>query len=262
MSRIWCEDSDLIGSDSDASGDRESGSILVIVAMLGVVLLGFAGLTIDYGYYFSQKTRLQAEADAAAVACGLTARCKPGAMLAPENAAVFNPLGFSANDVKVLAINARCPHNPALNNCIEVEAMSTWDTFFVRLFNVSTLTASATAVAVGGQTPQPVVVPSVLATGTGREGIQSHGNAADAVRVRGDIVSNSGIQVNNNSAITLLDGGIARAVGGITGAINGNQEPLKTAMADPCSALPSPTVPAEKSCKPLPEITGSSCGRT
>jgi Flp pilus assembly protein TadG len=49
----------------------ENGAVLVIAALLMVVLLGFAGLVTDYGYYLSEKHKLQSAAEAAALAGGL-----------------------------------------------------------------------------------------------------------------------------------------------------------------------------------------------
>ncbi|AWB32461.1 TadE/TadG family type IV pilus assembly protein [Orrella marina] len=47
-----------VSSSGQQRIQRESGSVVVIVAVSLTALLGFAGLAIDYGYAFSQKTRL------------------------------------------------------------------------------------------------------------------------------------------------------------------------------------------------------------
>lgn len=47
---------------------EESGQAIVLFALAIVVLLGFAALTVDLGYAYAQKSRLQNAADAAALA--------------------------------------------------------------------------------------------------------------------------------------------------------------------------------------------------
>ncbi len=48
---------------------RPKGAISIVFAALLIIALGFFGLAIDVGYAHVQKTRLQAIADAAALAC-------------------------------------------------------------------------------------------------------------------------------------------------------------------------------------------------
>ncbi|MEW1820187.1 pilus assembly protein TadG-related protein [Arthrobacter sp. NPDC080031] len=52
----------------DASGGREQGATTLIVAMLLVVLLGFAALAVDVGALYAEKAQLQNGADASALA--------------------------------------------------------------------------------------------------------------------------------------------------------------------------------------------------
>lgn len=52
----------------DASDGREQGATTLIVAMLLVVLLGFAALAVDVGALYAEKAQLQNGADAAALA--------------------------------------------------------------------------------------------------------------------------------------------------------------------------------------------------
>lgn len=74
----------------------ESGAAAVLIALLGVLLMGFAALAIDYGHAESERAKAQVAADAAALAiaedcaAGRTTRCAPGgpgAQLATLNGA-------------------------------------------------------------------------------------------------------------------------------------------------------------------------------
>jgi Flp pilus assembly protein TadG len=51
-----------------AEGNSERGAISVLVAILAVVLLGFAALAVDTGVLFAERTQLRNGADAAAIA--------------------------------------------------------------------------------------------------------------------------------------------------------------------------------------------------
>ena len=48
--------------------DDRQGAVAIIVALLSVVLIGFAALAIDGGYLYWTRTQLQVAADAAALA--------------------------------------------------------------------------------------------------------------------------------------------------------------------------------------------------
>lgn len=59
-----------------AGGETERGVVLVWVALLLTVLLGFTAWAVDYGHWLRERTRMQKAADAAALA---------GAVFMPEN---------------------------------------------------------------------------------------------------------------------------------------------------------------------------------
>ena len=54
--------------DADFKEKREEGYVVVTVAVLGVVLIGFAALAIDMGALYGSRTTAQKIADAAAIA--------------------------------------------------------------------------------------------------------------------------------------------------------------------------------------------------
>ncbi len=51
-----------------AEGNGERGAVSVLVAILMVVLLGFAALAVDIGVLYAERTQLRNGADAAAIA--------------------------------------------------------------------------------------------------------------------------------------------------------------------------------------------------
>lgn len=127
--------------------NREKGAVAIMVALLMLVLIGFIGLAIDFGYAYVQKNRLQNVADAEALACVISPPASPcpigsSANLYPEvNTYNFNVTTDNPGD------NSLCPLPLKQNGCARATATTTWNTFFIRLFGLDTLSSSAVAVA-------------------------------------------------------------------------------------------------------------------
>ena len=65
-------------------GRREQrGTVAIIVALSALVLFGFAGIAIDVGRLYVNKTELQTAADACALAASAELTCDPGAGVCP-----------------------------------------------------------------------------------------------------------------------------------------------------------------------------------
>ena len=62
---------------------RQRGAVAVIVALSALVLLGFAGMAIDVGRLYINRTELQSAADACALAAAGELTCDPGAGTCP-----------------------------------------------------------------------------------------------------------------------------------------------------------------------------------
>lgn len=89
---------------------REDGIMTIIVAMSLVALLGFAGLVLDLGRLYVNKTELQNASDACALAAANELTCEPGLGTCLENAesaGIFaarqNKTNFQASDVAIAA---------------------------------------------------------------------------------------------------------------------------------------------------------------
>lgn len=91
---------------------RQRGAVAIIVALSMVVLLGFAGLVLDLGRLYINKTELQSAADACALAAANELVCDPTAGACPtqfltnaENAGIFvarrNKLDFQGSAVVI-----------------------------------------------------------------------------------------------------------------------------------------------------------------
>ena len=171
---------------SEGARDQERGSVLLIVAFVMVSILGFAGLAIDFGYYFVQKTRMQGLVDASALACGFEG-CVPSTPPQAQNAALLDPVNNYGVPLKVEVFppavdpNFSCPANA----CYRVSATVEWNTFFIKLFDIPKLRVTASAIATSGSSDQ--IIPAMQALGSG--GIQFFAGSKSTIGIDGAVVS-------------------------------------------------------------------------
>lgn len=137
---------------------RERGAIAVLLALLMVVLLGFAALAVDVGMLYAEKARLQTGADAAALA--VAQDCATRGKASCQGTAHGKALGMakansSSGDgaVSSLAFSKPDPSGPETVD-ITVAASdadgSGVPLFFARIFGVSRAEVSARAAASWG----------------------------------------------------------------------------------------------------------------
>jgi Flp pilus assembly protein TadG len=120
---------------------NERGQAFLFTVVWMVVLLGMAGLVIDFGSWYLSQRRLQADADAAALA---------GAQQLPDNVAAAEgdatsyaqKNGYSLPPAGMTISGAIVP-----NDSITVDVDKSAPTFFMNLFGVSSVAISATATA-------------------------------------------------------------------------------------------------------------------
>src|SRR5258708_4633261 len=154
--------------------NKQSGQVLVGVAVAMVVLAGFAGLAIDMGTLRYQKRLQQSAADGAAMAGADEIRYNSGTGVtgAARNAATQNGFTDSAGDVTNCAaadaqVGTICvqvlrapadvtlpdgsviPGGPHIGNTnyVEVLVSEVQPTYFMRIFGVNSKTITARAVA-------------------------------------------------------------------------------------------------------------------
>ncbi len=256
------------------AGGSEQGTVLIIVAFMLVSLLGFAGLTIDFGYYFVQKSRLQALVDSAALACGQFTCTSDGVPDVPDSQLLAPLVANQAVPGVTFQINARvaCP-NTAANDCVTVRATQEWNTFFMRLFAIPTLkvSAEATAVAGGGDDDEEVENFALYALGQNllnwQSGIVFEGSNQGRMTIEGDVVSGavgpswSGSIVNNFDGSLNISGNV-NATGDVLrisqSQLDSNDFEIKrfdpSPVTDPCSGKISPPK-VDSTCVPGPDWT-------
>ncbi|WP_395398340.1 pilus assembly protein TadG-related protein [Arthrobacter sp. UC242_113] len=152
-----------------AAGDKERGAIAVIVALLMVVLLGFAAIAIDVAKLYSERAQLQNSADAVALAvarnCAVPSPTNACAditgnvrRLANENAVdgqstVVDPVGLDISKRRVSATTMAKENRSAPN---------TVSLFFARALGFDSAQVSATSTVTWGS-PSAGTTPFPLA---------------------------------------------------------------------------------------------------
>lgn len=135
----------------------QRGSMLVLAAVVLPVLLAFAALALDAGYFFDTKQRMGAAADAAALAGAFEVKRKPSitadsvASYARDDAARN---GFTHGVGGVTVTVSRPPVSgpfTGLSNFVEVVISKPTSTFFGQVFGRSSVTVTARAVAGPGE---------------------------------------------------------------------------------------------------------------
>jgi Flp pilus assembly protein TadG len=134
---------------------KENGQSLVLVALLMVVILGFAALAIDVGMMSVAKDDLQISADSAALAGAQELPYHPDqAKTVAQNYVTSNGL---SNDKTTITIGEN-------NKSITVKVTRAENMSFARVLGVNAITGSAIATAsIGVAASVPWIVPFVIA---------------------------------------------------------------------------------------------------
>lgn len=151
----------------------QRGTIAVIVALSAVALFGFAGIVIDVGRLYVNRTELQTAADACALAASAELTCDPAAGACPAAfllnaqaagiyAAARNKRDFQVNPITVAAADVKFYTALAPNaNYLSIAGGASTDSryvmctaratgiapWFMGVFNAASQTVSATGVA-------------------------------------------------------------------------------------------------------------------
>lgn len=150
---------------SNSKNDR--GYVLVSVAALAVVLLGFTALAVDVGFLYSSRTTMQRIADAAAISGAATfvlnqtaSQPATAQQYAMETATGQNVFG-QAIDTSMVTVNVN-------NRIVTVDIARPEQTFFARVLGTNlvdigvTASAEASDVAVGSGCTKPWFLPNTI----------------------------------------------------------------------------------------------------
>ena len=187
---------------------KQRGATSIIVGLMIVVFIGFLGLAIDFGYAYLKRTQLQSAADAQALACVInplspTDICQ-GSYSGDDYGtfANYHFTNFGVNYVN--PDTGDCPVSSAFRNCVKVTIRDTWNTFFVHMFGITTLSTYASAVAGRTGGGAGCVIASSYFTVQGSQGLNGSNcaNYFGSVSVTGNppITGSANYVYNGNSA--------------------------------------------------------------
>ena len=225
---------------------NEEGAVLITVSLILVVLLAFAGFAIDGGFMFLKRTQLQQVADSSALACVVN----PSSIQCPTNGGnvypLTNPYNFTVTIVNP-GDNSLCPNPSTQNKCASATVTSTWNTFFLNVLGIPTLTLNAYAIA--GMTAQN---PCMLALGTSGVGISVTGSGTLTTVNCGIGVNQTGTSISNVGSGNITANSI-KVMGSVSNVGSGTISPtthVTTPSTDPFvnESAPSFTAPPPSVC--------------
>ena len=210
----------------------EEGAILPIVAIVLIILLGFAAFAIDFGFVYMRQAQLQSVADAEALVCASNyLTCNSTG----DNYPLTNPYGFVITTTNPVA----CPNTNTQKNCVSASAANTWNTYFLPLFGINSFNLSKTAIA---GTP---IIADVLII---RDTIKMNGTNIMTV-TGGSVSDGGGISTTNSSGIDATASGATITAYNSSTNSCGSCTPAVTSSSLPQpipSAYVPPTPPASK----------------
>ncbi len=232
---------------------KETGQVIVILALVLVGLVGFTALAVDGGRIFSEQRSAQSAADTASLS-GALAKCQSGNV---QNAALTAALqnGFDNDGIT----NTVAIHNPPTagqyagdSQYTEVVITTQVPAAFYQLFHPEPIQATVHAISVcnaeGGSSAISGSYGIIVLNKTKQSAYTSTGN--------GDtVVSSGGIFVNSNhsKALTVTGNGdvtadVISVVGGYRVTGNGDITPTPTtgvaAISDPLADVEPPPTPS------------------
>ena len=155
---------------------EQNGQIIPWIALMGTVLLGFAGLVLDLGRAYIGYRELQSASDAAALAGAQNLKSSSASTIARNYSALTGSLNAQSslftsvkmltgypkfeclNAITRMGVACIAPNNA---NAVQVIEQATIPTFFSEVFGIGqmTLTATSTAAVVGARaTPMNIAI--------------------------------------------------------------------------------------------------------
>ncbi len=231
----------------------ERGQILIFLAVILPVLLGFSALAIDAGYLFDHRQRMSAAADAAAIAGAFEVKRKTD--IDPTTLK-----GYAGDDAKrngfwdghdgvTVTVHRGPQSGPFKGNMKYVEVIISQDvpTFFMRMLGTMTMTASARAVAGPEDASGCVYALNTLDTKYTTElDVQSKGGKGTTCSSSGGasattcidvpncgVVSNGDFATASGTEITASEIDVAAAAGSVSGYVSPSPTYNVPPAADP-----------------------------
>lgn len=217
----------------------EAGAVLPLVALCLAALMGFAGMSVDVGYWEYQQREEQSAADGAAVGAAqqlLYTTC-PNSSVATSAAkadATSNGYTDGTNNVQVIVNNPPTSGPYASDKCaVDVQVVNSGvPTWFTKLFGFNVMKETTEAVGtLAGNGNSPCIW--FLTTSQQNDLSNSHINTPSC-----SIVMNTSANFSN-STVNAAYIGYASGTNNVSGATFENASPSSMPpVADPCAEMP------------------------
>jgi hypothetical protein len=239
----------------------ESGQAVILVALCLTCILGFVGFATDVGVLLHAKRNLQIAADAAALGGANEINIDPTQIVSAGKAAsAQNGFTDGSNGVSV-AINNGPLNGPHKNDTGYVEAIvaQPQPTFFMRLFNFTSVAVSARAVAFNGASNGSGCLTALNTSAPAAIQLQGHFTVdAPGCQVVDNSTDPCALQFTGNAGS--LTAGSVSVAGGVCGFATDSTplpQPQAPQVSDPLASTYQPLNPLP-ACTPAP--SGSSWG--
>jgi len=201
-------------------GRDQSGSYLVISAILMPVLIGLVGLGTDYGVWLNASQRMQAAADAAAFSAATLLTGGNGGDVNTQANAIASTFGF-ANGTNGASVTINHPPTSGANagtaGAVEVIIRQPQSRFFSAMISSGALTVAARSVALSGNSGVGCVL-SLNQTASAAISLQGTSNVAlTGCSLYDNSNSGSALSVGGSSTLSAL---AVEVVGGVSGKTN------------------------------------------
>ena len=172
----------------------ESGYILVTVAILLIVLLGFTALAVDVGMLYASRTQSQRAADAGALAGAFTF-ILDGNMSDQPARAILNAKKVATNNTAMGTVITDAQVNVAVdlaNRKVTVNIARSEPTFFAKVLNTDSVNVAVQAIAeaaehaVASSCVKPIFIPNTIGAPTGTALCTACTNGQSLVDANGD----------------------------------------------------------------------------
>ena len=210
----------------------ESGQVLVIAALCMTILMGFVAIAVDVGLLLREKRVLQIAADSAAIA-GAAELNNGDVTTGAQADASLNGVTDGVSGATVAVSQPKAGY-------VQVIASQSQPTFFMQLFNRSSMTVSALAVAAAVPSPSCVVTLSNTPPG-GNAGVEITGSADLTLTSCGleDDATGTGLHVTGGAAMSASSIGLVGTANLHNGAVV-TPTPVNnniSAVSDPLSSI-------------------------
>jgi len=245
--------------DGEAAGQRvrvrpfrtkkEAGFVVILAALLLAVLISMAGIATDVGYARYMKRQMQKAADAGAIGGASEVTCTScNVTTAAQNDTAQNGITNGTNGVTVTvtqgpSLPAGVNYKESSSYCVQVTVSQAVPTFFMRVFNYSSINVGATATACQRSGPNCIYALDPSAT--------------NAILVNGSMNLDfaCGMVVDSNASQALLNNGsstiTASTIGVVGGYLNNGSGTISPTpvtgikpASNPLASLSAPTVGA------------------